>query len=621
MASVDITADVTGLRRKVRQAEGDLRRFRTGASKGFRQLNHDLRASEQGFNKIGRALGRTNPLLGEMVTQLGAVKGAAGAAVLGVGAITAAVGALGIAGGKAFSTLEDKIFNFARLTEDIPYWMQEGTRLANELSRTLAVDSGSVGDALYQAFSAGATDLVGAAQAGLEYGAITGISPQLTTAAFINLGKQGYNPREAANLVLDAEIQMQATPEAMTQVFGQLIPLAFTKGMSMPELFAALDALTSVGSTASVAATQMVQLIETLSDPGKEAGEFFEKTFGKPFQEIAPEIDFLEILKQLTTAAGGQRETELLFGRKEARLAYGVLMAVQQEYYESEERFRVKSTATLDQVLAEREKLVSTSWKRLSTEIKASLVEVGQAVAPSLKALADAMADIFKSEYTQIAIELAAALSKNLFTAMVGLMRGLEYVVQNIVDFFAILVITFTDIVNGVIEGINSMIKAFNAIPVVPNLPTIPHWEHNLSITDYLHPQQRTTGAPPAPPELGGLPEEPAALAQAVEGALPQEIKDLVSALPTYESEQDLLNRQISELQDFLHASGAAVAFGGSPLPQAELQSVRDALMEANRRLTAIQDSASNIDTNTQPETKEALFTYAPLSLATRDDV
>ena len=188
---------------------------------------------------------------------------------------------------KAAAAFENSMRNVATLVDTNVESMDEMSASVRELAKQTPVELEQLSAALYDVRSAGisAEDAMAVLEASAQLG-VAGLSTtaeaaNIMTSAINAFAAEGLSAEQVSDILFKTVKAGKTTLAELTNQFGGLAPAAAAAGISLADLQAATAAITTLGTPASVAQTQLKQAITELQKPGAELSKIFQRLGAK----------------------------------------------------------------------------------------------------------------------------------------------------------------------------------------------------------------------------------------------------------------------------------------------------------------------------------------------------
>jgi|694.fasta_scaffold04478_32 TP901 family phage tail tape measure protein len=265
---VEFQAETTKLKKELDDLKGRLGNVETAAEKGGKNITKSFDNAGTGVNKLGANL-----------------KNLAGTVGLALGA--AEVINFGKQSVQAASAFDKSMSNVATLVDTNVESISSMGKAVQEIAARTPVELGQLSSALYDIRSAGVS--AGDAMSVLESSAELGVAGLATTAEAANImtsavnafAAEGLSAEQISDILFKTVKAGKTTLAELTAQFGGVAPAAAAAGVSLADLQASTAAITTLGTPAAAAQTQLKQALTEMQKPGKELSNIFKQLGAK----------------------------------------------------------------------------------------------------------------------------------------------------------------------------------------------------------------------------------------------------------------------------------------------------------------------------------------------------
>ncbi|MFA6661257.1 MAG: phage tail tape measure protein, partial [Bacilli bacterium] len=350
--------------------------------------------------------------LSGVTSQISAVNTVSSGASSGLGklktaavAVTAAVGTAGLVAGtkKAvgmFQDFEKSVSNAASVTGKTGEAFEQAKKnisaVAQELGQATAFSSSQAADAMYNLASAGydvstmsANDLTPMLNlaAATQYDLAETTSTTASTLSQFGLGFESAG--RVADVFTSVIGKSQANMEMLSYSMKYVGTIANTAGMGIEETSAALGTLYNAGLDGSSAGTGLRGVLASLIKPSENAGSALQ-AMGLEMEDINPVTHgFSNVMKTLADHGLDAEKAFWLFGREAAPAA--LAMASNSDGLKQLTTELQNAGGTAQTVADEQLDTLAGSLDGLSGSIENMMINIGQALAPTIRQIADAL--------------------------------------------------------------------------------------------------------------------------------------------------------------------------------------------------------------------------------------
>jgi TP901 family phage tail tape measure protein len=265
---VEFQAETTKLKKELDDLKGRLGNVETAAQQGGKNITKSFDNAGTGVNKLGANL-----------------KNLAGTVGLALGA--AEVINFGKQSVQAASAFEKSMGNVGTLVDTNVESISSMGKAVQEIAARTPVELGQLSSALYDIRSAGVS--AGDAMSVLESSAELGVAGLATTAEAANImtsavnafAAEGLSAEQISDILFKTVKAGKTTLAELTAQFGGVAPAAAAAGVSLADLQASTAAITTLGTPAAAAQTQLKQALTEMQKPGKELSNIFKQLGAK----------------------------------------------------------------------------------------------------------------------------------------------------------------------------------------------------------------------------------------------------------------------------------------------------------------------------------------------------
>lgn len=310
------------------------------------------------------------------------------------GAITAmSVGAVA-----HFGKFEQSMANVGSVLGQTYDEMEELTTLAREWGQTSVFSAREVGQAMYYLASAGfnAQEVVQSLGATLTLAGATMQDLQSTTimvVAALNAFQLAASEADrVANAMAATISKSQATAEKIGISMRYVAAVANSMGMEIEQVLAALGLLYNAGLEASQAGTALrMSFLKLVGLTPKAAAAV--KEMGLAASEVDPMVHSLvEIVEKLSEAGMTPRQAKDIFGARSVAAMMSLISAGSEALVEMGES--ITGTLKATEMLAIQTDTLQGSMKLLKNAFGEVVLQIGEALAPIIRRLAEGLADL-----------------------------------------------------------------------------------------------------------------------------------------------------------------------------------------------------------------------------------
>lgn len=359
------------------------------AAKAVEGLDSKVDKAKSGMLGLEDRLGN----LGDKFIGIGGKLGIAGGAVTLLGAgITKATAPLKMIGSEAFNWAKDldtAVRQVSTLTTDgilpVDKIRKEVRAISDETGRAQT----EVANAMYEALSSGVDEskVVGFVKKNItlsEAGfADLGTSIDATTTILNAYGAKAFDVGKISDILVKTQDKGKITVDELAKSIGRVIPTAAAAGVNVDQLGAAYSILTSKGMNARIATTNLEGMLSELSTTGSKVDKVIRMRTGKSFAQLSDEgVNLGEVLSIVQKAAGESGLTlKDMFGQSTAGSAALSLMSDGVEGY-TDALGAMNNAQGAAAANAETMHGVEYNWGKAMEQVKSTMIDLGNAVAP-----------------------------------------------------------------------------------------------------------------------------------------------------------------------------------------------------------------------------------------------
>jgi len=188
---------------------------------------------------------------------------------------------------KAASAFEKSMGNVATLVDTNVESMDAMGASVRDLAKKTPVELGQLSSALYDVRSAGVSAedamavLESSAQLGVAGLATTAEAANIMTSAVNAFAAEGLSAEQISDILFKTVKAGKTTLSELTNQFGSVSGAAASAGVSLADLQASTAAITTLGTPAATAQTQIKQALTEMQKPGKELSKIFQQLGAK----------------------------------------------------------------------------------------------------------------------------------------------------------------------------------------------------------------------------------------------------------------------------------------------------------------------------------------------------
>jgi TP901 family phage tail tape measure protein len=187
----------------------------------------------------------------------------------------------------AAAAFDKSMSNIATLVDTNVESMDSMGASVRDLAKKTPVELGQLSSALYDVRSAGVSAedamavLESSAQLGVAGLATTAEAANIMTSAVNAFAAEGLSAEQISDILFKTVKAGKTTLAELTAQFGGVAPAAAAAGVSLADLQASTAAITTLGTPAAAAQTQLKQALTEMQKPGKELSNIFKQLGAK----------------------------------------------------------------------------------------------------------------------------------------------------------------------------------------------------------------------------------------------------------------------------------------------------------------------------------------------------
>ena len=193
---------------------------------------------------------------------------------------------------KAASAFEKSMGNVATLVDTNVESIDAMGQSVRQIAARTPVELGQLSSALYDVRSAGVSAedamavLESSAQLGVAGLATTAEAANIMTSAVNAFAAEGLSAEQISDILFKTVKAGKTTLSELTNQFGSVSGAAASAGVSLADLQASTAAITTLGTPAATAQTQIKQALTEMQKPGKELSKIFQQLGAKDGIEL-----------------------------------------------------------------------------------------------------------------------------------------------------------------------------------------------------------------------------------------------------------------------------------------------------------------------------------------------
>lgn len=345
----------------------------------------------------------------------------------------------GILAARRFANVSKAILNVASAFEqgmgNVGTLINTNTENLNAMSeavlaigRRTPVSLNELTSALYDVRSAGipAADalsvLEGSAQLAVAGLGTTKEAVDLVTSSINAFGLRGEDAERVYDQIFKTVKAGKTTISQLAQGFGAVAGTVATAGIKLDDYLSSVAALTTTGLPAAQAHTQIRAAIAGLLRETKETKALFDALGVKTFKQLVEQSGSVVVAFERIVRAtrGNDAQMIKLLGSVEAYNAVIGLAGKQNEAYQSTLKTMRDGTNAVSEAFDKQDSTVSSTTQRLTNNIQALGIAMGNALAPAIKSISDFVEDL-TTTFKSLSPEMQEIIAKTgVFVAVVG---------------------------------------------------------------------------------------------------------------------------------------------------------------------------------------------------------
>lgn len=359
------------------------------AAKAVEGLDSKVDKAKSGMLGLEDRLGN----LGDKFIGIGGKLGVAGGAMTLLGAgITRATAPLKMMGTEAFNWAKDldtAIRQVSTLTTDGILPVDKIKKEVRDISDETGRAQSEIANAMYEALSSGideskVVDFTKSAITLSEAGFTDlGTSIDATTTILNAYGNKAFDVGKISDILVKTQDKGKITVDELAKSIGRVIPTAAAAGVNVDQLGAAYSILTAKGMNARIATTNLEGMLSELSTTGSNVDKVLRMRTGKSFAQLSDEgVNLGEVLNIVQKAADESGLTlKDMFSQSTAGSAALSIMSDGVKGYTDALGAMNNAQGAADKN-AEKMHGAAYSWDKAMEQIKNTMIDLGNAVAP-----------------------------------------------------------------------------------------------------------------------------------------------------------------------------------------------------------------------------------------------
>lgn len=287
-------------------------------------------------------------------------------------------------------------------TEQVKDRTAELSESVLNVSKDTGVAAKDISGGLYEVISAygdtadSAKILEVAAKGAKASGASTTDTIRLLSSVTKGYGNTSYeaNQKVADLAFLTAKLGQTTFPELAGSI-GQVVPLCENLKVSQEELFGVMATATGVTGNASEVTTQLKGVLQSLMSPTKDMTELMEGLGYANGQAMMESLGFQGALNTIVKAAEDSgKPLQAYIGSIEGQVLALALAGAQSENLTEKNKAMMEANGAATEAYEKSQDNMGAKFEKAMNKIMVSLIELGDAAAPTLEKIADMISDV-----------------------------------------------------------------------------------------------------------------------------------------------------------------------------------------------------------------------------------
>lgn len=287
-------------------------------------------------------------------------------------------------------------------TEQVKDRTAELSESVLNVSKDTGVAAKDISGGLYEVISAygdtadSAKILEVAAKGAKASGASTTDTIRLLSSVTKGYGNTSYeaNQKVADLAFLTAKLGQTTFPELAGSI-GQVVPLCENLKVSQEELFGVMATATGVTGNASEVTTQLKGVLQSLMSPTKDMTELMEGLGYANGQAMMESLGFQGALNTIVKAAEDSgKPLQAYIGSIEGQVLALALAGAQSENLTEKTKAMMEANGAATEAYEKSQDNMGAKFEKAMNKIMVSLIELGDAAAPTLEKIADMISDV-----------------------------------------------------------------------------------------------------------------------------------------------------------------------------------------------------------------------------------
>lgn len=287
-------------------------------------------------------------------------------------------------------------------TEQVKERTSELSESVLNVSKDTGVAAKDISGGLYEVISAygdtadSAKILEVAAKGAKASGASTTDTIRLLSSVTKGYGDTSFEANQKVSdlAFLTAKLGQTTFPELAGSI-GQVVPLCESLKVSQEELFGVMATATGVTGNASEVSTQLKGVLQSLMSPTKDMTELMEGLGYANGQAMMESLGFQGALNTIVKAAEDSgKPLQAYIGSIEGQVLALALAGAQSENLTEKTKAMMEANGAATEAYEKSQDNMGAKFEKAMNKIMVSLIELGDAAAPTLEKIADMISDV-----------------------------------------------------------------------------------------------------------------------------------------------------------------------------------------------------------------------------------
>jgi len=302
---------------------------------------------------------------------------------------------------QAAAAFEKSMGNISTLVDTNVESMDSMGKAVRELAARTPVELGQLSSALYDVRSAGVSAedamavLESSAQLGVAGLATTAEAANIMTSAVNAFAAEGLSAEQISDILFKTVKAGKTTLAELTNQFGGVAPAAAAAGVSLADLQASTAAITTLGTPAAAAQTQLKQALTEMQKPGKELSNIFKQLGAKDGLDLIKTSGGLgaafKLIKEQAEASG--MTVSQVTGSVETATAILALGGTVNEAYNTTLADMTTGANAVNVAFEKQAQTADAQFQLMQNAFEDVKIEIGNALMPVLLGAAEGLRD------------------------------------------------------------------------------------------------------------------------------------------------------------------------------------------------------------------------------------